>query len=101
MMMAEDFSFDGCLGDRAAISGWDRRGQWVGEPDMDREQAQRVRAGDVAMYRGVRHRVVAVYDDGFWAPYFELEGAGVVGHALIDSVEIQPVGGVSAGRPSR
>ncbi len=61
---------------------------------MEREQAQRVRAGDVAVYRRARHRVIAIHDDGFWAPYFELEGAGIVGHALIDSVEIQPAYGI-------
>jgi hypothetical protein len=68
---------------------------------MDREQARRVQAGDVAVYRRARHRVVAVYDDGFWAPYFELEGAGVVGHALIDGVEIQPAGGAPRSRAAR
>jgi hypothetical protein len=57
---------------------------------MDTEQAKRVQAGDVAVYRRTRHRVLAVHLDGFWAPYFELEGAGVVGHALVDSVEIRP-----------
>jgi len=56
---------------------------------MEREQAARVQAGDVALYRRARYRVVAVHGDGFWAPYFELEGAGLVGHALVDSVEIR------------
>jgi hypothetical protein len=60
---------------------------------MDTEQAKRVQAGDVALYRRARHRIVAVYHEGFWAPYFELEGADVVGHALVDSVEIQPEAG--------
>ena len=69
---------------------------------MEREQAKRVQAGDVAVYRRARHRVIAVYDDGFWAPYFELEGAGVVGHALIDSVEIRPaLGAAPRPRPAR
>ena len=68
---------------------------------MEKEQAKRVRAGDVAIYRRARHRILAVYEDGFWAPYFELEGAGVVGHALVDSVEIQPAPGQSTGRRAR
>lgn len=68
---------------------------------MDREQAKRVQAGDVALYNRARHRIVAVLDDGFWAPYFELDGAGVVGHALIDSVEIQPVPGMHRERRTR
>lgn len=58
---------------------------------METDQARRVQVGDVALYKRVRHRIVAVYQEGFWAPYFDLEGAGVVGHALIDSVEIQPL----------
>jgi hypothetical protein len=61
-----------------------------GESTMESEQAKRVQAGDTAIYRRTRHRIVAVHNDGFWAPYFELEGAGVIGHALIDSVEIRP-----------
>jgi hypothetical protein len=68
---------------------------------MDREQARRVQAGDVAVYRRARRRVVAVFEDGFWAPYFELEGAGVVGHALVDGVEIQPAGGAQRARVPR
>ena len=68
---------------------------------METEQAKRVRVGDVAIYRRVRHRVVAVHNDGFWAPYFVLEGAGEVAHALVDSVEIQPASGLLRGRRTR
>lgn len=68
---------------------------------MDREQAARVQPGDVAVYQRARYRVVAVYGDGFWAPCFDLEGAGRVGHALVDSVEIRPRGEVRPVRPAR
>jgi hypothetical protein len=68
---------------------------------METRQARRVQVGDVAVYKRARHRIVAVHDQGFWAPYFELEGAGVVGHALVDSVEIQPIRGVQDVRGPR
>jgi hypothetical protein len=68
---------------------------------METRQARRVQVGDVAVYRRARHRIVAVHDQGFWAPYFDLEGAGVVGHALVDSGEIQPIRGVQDARGPR
>ena len=73
----------------------------MGGLSMETEQARRVQVGDVAIYRRARHRIVAVYSDGFWAPYFELDGAGVVGHALVDSVEISPLHPLSPARGPR
>jgi hypothetical protein len=51
---------------------------------MDVEHAQQVRPGDVVTYQKARRRVIAVSQDGLWAPYFELDEDGVVSHLLVE-----------------
>jgi hypothetical protein len=51
---------------------------------VDVEQGRLVQTGDTIVYRNRRHRVVAVSGEGLWAPYFEIDGEGVVSHQLVD-----------------
>ena len=50
---------------------------------MDVERARTIEAGDRVRYGGVLRQVVAVTHAGLWAPYFEIEGEGVVSHILV------------------
>jgi hypothetical protein len=56
------------------------------------EQAKRVQTGDTIVYRNRRHRVLSVSGEGLWAPYFDIDGEGVMSHQLVDVDRPEPAG---------
>jgi hypothetical protein len=51
---------------------------------MDTEQAAQVRDGDTVLFERKQRRVLAISNDGLWAPYFDLDDDGRVSHILVE-----------------
>jgi hypothetical protein len=52
---------------------------------MDMQTAEKVREGDVVLYRGKAFPVRSIVFKGLWGPYFELPEVGIVSHELVSA----------------
>jgi len=50
---------------------------------MNSSKAKLIQAGDTVVFEGRPQTVVAVSDEGLWAPYFSLDQDGRVSHVLV------------------